>query len=79
MVHGRGSSDDYREVVYRKTQKLVAAFKENFDHLKCPDLLQLQLGTPEASVIYRERGLNKQCEGYVHFVTKMAVELLQEE
>lgn len=79
MVQGRGSQEDNREVVYRNTQKLVAAFKENFEHLKCPDLLQLQLGTPEASTIYRERGLNKQCEGYVHFVTKMAVELLQED
>ena len=79
MVYGRGSTEDYRQVVYQKTQKLVTAFKENFEHLKCPDLLDLQLGTPEASTIYRERGLNKQCEGYVYFATKMAVELLQED
>jgi hypothetical protein len=79
MVLGRDGLEYDRTRLYEKTRKLVTAFQEEFEHLTCPELLQLQLGTPEASAEYRQRGLSAQCEGYVRFATQMAVELLQED
>jgi len=78
MVHGREGLEYNRERLYEKTRQLVKSFEDKFRHTKCPDLIQLQLGTPEASEQYRARGLNQQCEEYIRFVTHMAVELVQE-
>lgn len=78
MVQGRENADDNRERLYANTQALVNGFKEKFEHTKCPDLIQIQLGTPEASAEYQARGLSSQCEQYIRFTTQMAVELLAE-
>ena len=55
---------------------LIEGFEHKFRHRDCPDLIQLQLGTPEASEEYKARGLKTQCEGYVREVTARTVELL---
>jgi len=78
LVEGRRSTRDSRERVYAKTRRLVSSFQEAFQHTTCPDLLQLQLGTPEASAQYQARGLHQQCEQYIRQVTHTAVKLLQE-
>ena len=77
MVEGRRTSQDSRVSVYAKTKHLVNTFQNTFQDTQCPDLLQLQLGTPEASVEYQARGLSKQCERYIREITRVAVELLQ--
>lgn len=79
MALGRTQQDDDRTQLYEKTQRLVTAFKDKFDSTNCPELIQLQLGTPEASEEYRQRGLSAQCETYIHFAAQMAAELLQED
>lgn len=79
MRLGRTDQDDDRTRLYEKTQRLSAAFKAQHGYLNCPELLNLQLGTPEASEEYRKRGLNAQCTEYIRFATQMAVELLQED
>lgn len=79
MMQGRESMDDNRERLYANTQELVNGFKEKFEHTRCPELIHIQLGTPEASAEYQERGLSSQCEQYIRFTTQMAVILLAEE
>ena len=69
---------DSRERVYAITQQLISTFQNAFQHTTCPDLLQLQLGTPQASAEYQSRGLHKQCEQYIRQITHTAVKLLQE-
>jgi hypothetical protein len=78
MVEGRRTSQDSRESVYAKTKQLVNFFRDTFQNTNCPDLIQIQLGSPEASAEYQARGLNKQCENYIREITRAAMELLQE-
>ncbi len=66
-------------MVYAMTQQLVQTFQDQFHTTKCTELLQLQLGTPEASSEYQERGLHKQCENYIRSITYAAVQLLVKE
>jgi len=79
MVEGRRTTKDKRESVYAKTQQLVHIFQDKFQATKCPDLLQIELGTPGASEEYQARGLHKQCETYIREMAYAAAELLQEE
>lgn len=79
MVEGRRTIKDKRESVYGKTQQLVLIFQEKFQATKCPDLIQIELGTPRASEEYQTRGLHKQCETYIREMAYAAAELLQEE
>ena len=78
MVEGRRTTQDSRERVYAVTRQLISTFQETFQHTSCPDLLKLQLGTPQASAEYQSRGLHKQCEQYIRLITHTAVKLLQE-
>jgi len=78
MVEGRATTQDSRERVYAITKQLIRTFQENFQHTTCPDLLQLQLGTPQASAEYQSRGLHQQCEQYIRLITHASVKLLQE-
>lgn len=78
MARGRRSTDDDREALYAKTQALVEGFEEKFKAVNCPDLIHIQLGTPEASAEYKIRNLSKQCEQYIREVTEKAVAMLQE-
>jgi len=78
MLEGRRTTQDSRERVYAITRQLISTFQENFQHTTCPDLLQLQLGTPEASAEYQSRGLHSQCEQYIRLITHTAVKLLKE-
>lgn len=77
MVHGRTGKDNNRELLYKKTQILINSFQEHFEHLTCPELIQLDLGKPGAGEEYQARGLSKQCEQYVRTATQLAVEMLQ--
>lgn len=77
MVEGRHTNQDSRASVYAKTRHLVNSFQEKFQATKCPDLLLLPLGTPEASAEYQARGLHKQCENYIRQITQVAVDLIQ--
>lgn len=79
MVEGRRNTKDKRESVYAKTQQLVQIFQDKFQATKCPDLLQIDLGTSGASEEYQARGLHKQCETYIREMTYAAAELLREE
>jgi hypothetical protein len=76
MVEGRSSVSDGRELLYRKANLLVDEFQQAFGYRDCPDLIQIQLGTPEASAEYETRGLKAQCEGYIRAVAARTVELL---
>jgi hypothetical protein len=76
MVEGRRTNQDTRDSVYRKTRHLVNTFQEQFQATRCPDLLQLNLGTPGASAEYQVRGLHTQCETYIRQITQAAAELL---
>jgi len=76
MIEGRDSIEDEREVLYQKANLLVDGFKQEFDHTDCPDLIQIDLKSPDASEKYNSRGLKSQCEGYIRFVTAQTVELL---
>jgi len=78
MVEGRRTTLDSRERVYAITKQLITTFKENFQHTTCPDLLQLQLGSPAANAEYQARGLHTQCEQYIRLITHASVKLLQE-
>ena len=78
MVEGRRTNQDSRQSIYGKTRQLVNAFQDKFHATKCPDLLQLQLGTPEASAAYQARGLHTQCEIYIRQMTRLTVELLHQ-
>lgn len=79
MARGRRSTDDGREALYEKTRALIGGFEQKFSAARCPDLIHIQLGTPEASAEYQARGLSTQCEQYIRQVTESAVALLQEE
>jgi hypothetical protein len=79
MVEGRRTTKDKRESVYTKTRQLVQIFQDKFQATKCPDLLQIDLGTPGASEEYQARGLHKQCETYIREMAYAAAELLQED
>jgi len=79
MIYGRRTNQDSRELVYAKTRQLVDAFEERFLATICPDLLQIKLGTPDASMEYQVRGLHKQCENYIRQITQVAVTLLEGE
>lgn len=79
MVEGRNSIEAERENLYRKANLLVDGFKQEFKHTNCPDLLQLDLKSPDASEQYQARGLKSQCEGYIREVTARTVELLMQE
>ena len=78
MARGRRSTEEGREGLYEKTRTLIDCFEEKFEAARCPDLIHIQLGTPEASEEYRSRGLSKQCEQYIREVTSHTVALLQE-
>lgn len=78
LCEGREDVRDGREKIYRKTQRLVDSFKSQFGDTHCTKLLQLQLGTSEASQEYAARNLSVQCEGYVREAARLAVELIQE-
>jgi len=78
MCEGREDAEDGREKLYQKTQRLVGAFEARFGETHCTNLLQLQLGTPEASQEYAARNLSVQCEGYVREAARLAAELIQE-
>ena len=78
MLEGRRTTQESRERVYAITRQLISTFEENFQHTTCPDLLQLQLGTPQTSAEYQSRGLHSQCEQYIRLITHTAVKLLQE-
>ncbi len=79
MARGRRSTDDGREALYQHTRALISGFEQKFGAARCPDLIHIQLGTPEASAEYQARGLSTQCEQYIREVTEAAVSLLQEE
>lgn len=77
LCEGREDVLDEREKVYRKTQHLVDAFQTQFGDTHCTKLLQLQLGTPEASQEYAKRNLHVRCENYVREAARLTVELIQ--
>ncbi len=77
MVEGRQSIGDNREMLYANTRKLIENFEQTFQARNCPDLIHIQLGTPEASEAYQAQGLNKQCEQYIREVTRITTELLK--
>ena len=77
MVEGRRGIEDTREVLYAKTRTLMDNFSKKYGASNCPDLIHIQLGTPEASAAYQERGLKSQCEGYIREVTRKTIELLE--
>ena len=76
MVEGRAGIEDEREALYQRANLLVDGFSEQFEHTHCPDLIQLDLKSPDASEQYQARGLKSQCEGYIRQVTERTVELL---
>ena len=76
LVQGRRTNGDTREKLYANTRKLIQEFEERFENKNCPDLIHLQLGTPEASAEYQARGLKPQCEQYIRQLTRQTVELL---
>ncbi|MEJ2757741.1 MAG: C-GCAxxG-C-C family protein [Anaerolineales bacterium] len=78
LCEGRMDARDGREKLYQKTQRLVDSFSGQFGDTYCTKLLQLQLGTREASQEYAARNLSVQCEDYVREAARMAVELIQE-
>ncbi len=78
LCEGRANVGDGREKLYQKTQRLVQTFEAQFGNTNCTKLLQLQLGTPEASREYAARNLNVQCEGYVREAARLAVSLIAE-
>ena len=79
MARGRRSQGDSRQALYENTRALIGGFEEKFAAARCPDLIHIQLGTPEASAEYQARGLSKQCEQYIRDVTERAAAMLQEE
>ena len=78
MVEGRRMDKQARKPIYAKTKILVHRFRDEFQHTNCPELLQIQLGTPEASAEYQSRGLSQQCHRYIWEMTRLAIELIQE-
>ena len=78
MCEGREDVQDGREKLYQKTRHLVGSFEARFGNTHCTKLLKLQLGTPEASQEYADRGLSVQCEGYLREAARLAAELIQE-
>jgi C_GCAxxG_C_C family probable redox protein len=76
MVLGRTAPEDSRDRLYQQAQQMVTAFEQQFGSLDCRDLLDLQLGTPEASEAYTARNLHAQCEGYIRAAARLAAELL---
>lgn len=76
MVEGRSAIKDSRDDLYQKANLLVEGFEQKFSHINCQNLIQLQLGTEEASNAYRTRGLKTQCEGYIRETASRTVELL---
>ena len=79
LVEGRETDLDNRESLYRKANILMDGFEQKFGHRNCADLIQIKLGTPEASQEYAERGLKTQCESYIREISARAVELLSPE
>jgi len=78
MAGGRRSNADSREALYAQTRILISGFQDQFEAINCPDLIHIQLGTPEASAAYKAGGLSRQCEEYIRAATEQAVILLQE-
>ena len=78
MVEGRESDQDGREALYQKANILIDGFEDKFEHRDCTDLIQIQLGTPEASEEYQSRGLKTQCEGYIREVAARTAELISQ-
>lgn len=78
MILGRAAPEDTRDHLYQQAQRMVTDFELRFGARDCPGLLDLQLGTPEASQAYRSRNLHAQCEEYIREVTRLTAALLDE-
>lgn len=76
MLEGRGSEEDSRAALYAKVRQLIEVFEGQFGAKTCPQLLELQMSTAEASATNEERQLYWQCKEYVREATRMAVSLL---
>ena len=78
MVEGRNGISDPREALYQKANLLVDGFRQEFEHTLCPDLIRIDLKSPDASEQYQAGGLKSQCEGYIRYVTTRTIQILGE-
>ncbi len=74
------SMDPAERPVHWFATELVKQFKAEFGHLRCRDLLGLDVSSREALKRYREQKMwENQCREYIKTTTSLAYEILQKE
>ena len=72
------SKEPTERPVYWFANELATKFKAEFGHLRCRDLLGLDISSKEALKKYREQKMwEKQCRGFITETTRIAYTILQ--
>lgn len=78
LALGRARAEDSVEPTYAATQRLIAAFEEEFGARDCHRLLGCDLGTPEGQATFRAQGLVERSTRYTGRAAEIAAGLIAE-
>jgi C_GCAxxG_C_C family probable redox protein len=76
LLLGRDRSDQDKEANYEAIQKFMENYMKQFNHVDCPALTGVDLGTDEGRQAFHDQNLHPRCAGFVGEATRMVLEII---
>ena len=77
LATGRDTPEEDVTPTYEAVQRLLNRFQEQFGAISCPDLIGVDIGTPEGRAAFEQQGLHDRCRGFVEGAAAIVTEILE--
>ncbi len=78
LLLGRSAPGESRDLCYAAVQAFVLRFSGRFGSISCPELIGVDISTPQGRAAFDQQGKMKDCTNYVGEAVRMVLELVDE-